>query len=81
MKIDTNSVGNYSPYKVQNIHKTEINKGPDNIKLNTDVSKAERQFFTKLYPDETEVVQNYHFYNKEGGMKGVSLGSLLDRRG
>ena len=81
MKIDTNSVGNYSPYKVQNSSKTESSFQRDDIKINTDVSKAEKQFFTKLYPGETEVVQNYHFYNKEGGMKGVSLGSLLDRRG
>lgn len=80
MKISTNSFGNYNPIisnRRSNIHQTEPKKIDDVGK----VTKEEKQFFTKLYPNDTEQIENYHFYDKSGDKNGVSLGSLFDKRG
>lgn len=45
------------------------------------VSSEEKKFFSKLYPDSKNEISNYHFYSKSGQMQGVSIGSLIDRRG
>jgi hypothetical protein len=80
MKISTNSFGNYNP--VNNLQK----KNPANFQTrkeltNIKVTKEEKQFFTKLYPEDKENIDSYHFYNKQGDKKGVSLGSIFDKRG
>jgi len=80
MKISTNSFGNYNPIiaqKQSSINPAEPKKTENAVK----VTNEEKNFFTKLYPDEKEQIDNYHFYNKEGDKNGVSLGSLFDRRG
>lgn len=80
MNISTNSFGNYKPIiakKNNPIPQVELTKKIDT----TNISKEEKNFFTKLYPNEEEQITNYHFYNKEGDKNGVSLGSLFDRRG
>jgi hypothetical protein len=79
MKISTNSIGNYKPIIAQknnNVQQVEPKKS-EAIKI----SNEEKNFFTKLYPEEKDQIANYHFYNKEGDKNGVSLGSLFDRRG
>ena len=80
MKISTNSFGNYKPIVAQknnNVLNIESKKAEEVLKI----SNEEKKFFTKLYPEEKDQVDNYHFYNKEGDKNGVSLGSLFDRRG
>jgi len=80
MKISTNSIGNYNPVRSQKtnvINKIETEKIKEVVK----VSSEEKNFFTKLYPNEEEQISNYHFYNKDGNKKGVSLGSIFDKRG
>lgn len=81
MEISTNSIGNYKPLitgKQNNIQKTlELDK----VKKELNVTTEEKQFFGNLYPEEKEKISNYHFYSKDGGMKGVSVGSLFDKRG
>ena len=80
MKISTNSIGNYNPIRTNqnaNINKVEIKKDEDSLK----VTNEEKKFFTELYPENKEQIDGYHFYNKEGDKKGVSLGSLFDKRG
>jgi hypothetical protein len=80
MKISTNSIGNYNPIRTNqnaNINKVEIKKNEDSLK----VTNEEKNFFTELYPENKEQIDGYHFYNKEGDKKGVSLGSLFDKRG
>jgi len=80
MKISTNSIGNYKPITTQqnkNIVKTE----PKNTVTNVNVTNEEKRFFTKLYPEEKENINSYHFYNKEGDKNSVLIGSLFDKRG
>ena len=80
MKVSTNSIGNYKPIIAQKSNTTaniQAKKSVEALKVSTE----EKKFFTKLYPDEKDQINDYHFYNKEGDKSGVSLGSLFDRRG
>lgn len=80
MKISTNSIGNYNPI----IANKNSNVLPIDSKKKVEVAnvtKEEKQFFTKLYPNDTDQIENYHFYNKAGNKNGVSIGSLFDKRG
>ena len=80
MKISTNSFGNYNPIRANqtvNINKVEPQKNNDSLK----VTSEEKKFFTNMYPENKEQIDGYHFYNKDGDKKGVSLGSLFDKRG
>ena len=80
MKISTNSFGNYNPIITQK--QSSINNAqPPKVENELKITNEEKKFFTKLYPDETEQINNYHFYNKDGDKNGVSLGSLFDKRG
>jgi len=79
MKISTNSFGNYKPI----IPKKTINPSAEtkNTKDIINVTNEEKTFFTKLYPDQKEQIDQYHFYSKEGNKNGVAIGSLFDKRG
>jgi hypothetical protein len=85
MKISTNTIGNYSPTFIQKNNpavaqsealQTETPKTDKAI-----LSSKEKQFFAKMYPDKTNEIMDYHFYQKSGKMSGVSLGTIIDRRG
>ncbi|MBL1212521.1 MAG: hypothetical protein HND52_04070 [Ignavibacteriae bacterium] len=81
MKISTNPIGNYVPSYTNNqavkpkpapeVQKTEM----------AALSKNEKEFFIKKYPENKADVADYHFYKKGGTMSGVSVGNLFDRRG
>lgn len=77
MKINTNSFGNYS--------KTFVDKTlakPAVEKTNTPaISDTEKKFFAEMYPAKKNEINNYEFYNPKGKTTGISLGSLIDRRG
>jgi hypothetical protein len=79
MRIGTNPVGNYSPvYK-----RTDIQKATKAMatKEETAITKNEKAFFSKLYPQNSEQIMDHHFYMKDGNMSGVMVGSLFDRKG
>ena len=81
MKISTNPIGNYAPSYINKQaakpkHAAEIQKTEM-----TALSKNEKDFFIKKYPENKADVANYHFYKKGGTMSGVSVGNLFDRRG
>ncbi len=81
MKIGTNSVGNYTPkIHVNNTVKTAETKPKVETEKNL-INKQEKKFFAEMYPDNKKEIMKYHFYQKTGNMSGVSVGSLLDRRG
>lgn len=81
MKIITNNIGNYGPRQISEVNHikrtTELEQDTKAEKVSTD----EKKFFMELYPQNKTEITNYHFYQKTGKMSGVSLGSLLDRRG
>ena len=80
MKISTNSIGNYNPI-ITNKKSNALVIDPKKKVEVANVTKEEKQFFTKLYPNDTDQIENYHFYNKAGDKNGVSVGSLFDKRG
>ena len=81
MKITTNSIGNYSPRILKNNEAASLQKEQAVTEQKSIIDKNEKKFFAEMYPNNKKEVMNYHFYQKSGAMSGVSVGSLLDRRG
>ncbi len=81
MKISTNSIGNYKPVLSKKIKPANNKADTEKVKLNTKISKNEKTFFKKLYPELKQEINNYRFYNKNGIRNVTSLGSLFDKRG
>jgi len=89
MKIDMNPVGNYSPINVRNVkNQTKINETVPRESTNKTaqvkqaaLSPEEKTFFANLYPKNKSEIVDYHFYEKNGKLSGVKVGSLIDRRG
>ncbi|MGE5314481.1 MAG: hypothetical protein ACM3Q4_07290 [Acidobacteriota bacterium] len=44
------------------------------------ITKEEKQFFAKLYPDDTQKITSYSTYTKNGVAKEHSIGSLIDKK-
>lgn len=83
MEINTNSIGNYSPYNstVSMVRQTEniaVTKEANNTNV---ISKEEETFFAEMYPENKSEIIDYHYYKSSGQMSGVTVGSLFDRRG
>ncbi len=85
MRINTNSIGNYFTQQTrslsnvarsESIKKTEVTKT-----LSQPISVKEKQMFAKMYPEKKSEIMDYHYYQRNGKMSGVTVGSLLDRRG
>lgn len=78
MKIDSiyNQIFFYSLSK-NTIQKSVEN---NNIKSQDVISKEEKMFFANMFPDKSSEVMNYNFYNRNGKINNIQLGSLLDRR-
>jgi len=86
MRIESNSIGNYSPKYISNVKANNFAKeignakeiaNPETEKINED----EKNFFINLYPENKSEIVDYHFYAKSGKMSGVTIGSKFDRRG
>jgi len=81
MKINQNIFGNY------NIHRTAATNRPKKLEnaqlqFSTDpINVDEKRFFTKMYPQKKEEIESHKFYQRNGKMTGVSVGSLFDMRG
>jgi len=81
MKITNNVAGNYNPYAIKNTQPKEV-VAKQSISVATEsISKEEKSFFAGLYPEKKSEIIDYHFYQRSGEMKGVSIGSMFDRRG
>lgn len=89
MKIDTNMIGNYSPHINRSVNadvKVREARADENLKpLQTEkvnnLSKAEKDFFVNMYPENKSEIKDYHFYKRNGEKSGVQIGSLFDQRG
>lgn len=85
MKITTNNIGNYTPAIIQKNNQNLPN--PEQTQANSakqetaPLTSKEKQFFAKMYPEKQSEIMDYHFYQKTGKMSGVSLGTIIDRRG
>ena len=81
MKISTNPIGNYAPnYIHRTAEKPQQIKQPQKIE-SAALTKSEKDFFIKKYPENKADITDYHFYKKGGKMSGISVGNLFDRRG
>ncbi|MFA4924066.1 MAG: hypothetical protein WC557_07735 [Ignavibacteriaceae bacterium] len=49
--------------------------------FNPELTTVEKEFFAALYPQEQSQIMDYHFYQKNGQMSGVKIGSMFDKRG
>lgn len=77
MKINTNSFGNYNASYIDRTQsRTNIEKPQ-----NAPITNSEKNFFAKLYPEKKSEIINYEFYNPKGKAAGITVGSLIDRRG
>lgn len=85
MKIDTNAIGNYTPAYIQKnnpvVPKKEVAQAESAKNTQSVLTSKEKQFFAKMYPEKQSEIMDYHFYQKSGKMSGVSLGTIIDRRG
>jgi hypothetical protein len=85
MKIATNTIGNYTPSYVQKnnpaVPKQETAQTDSTKSSQSVLTSKEKQFFANMYPDKQSEIMDYHFYQKSGKMSGVSLGTIIDRRG
>jgi len=85
MRVTTNSIGNYFPQQtrsIANVNRTEnIEKLKTQNSIEQPISNKEKEMFVKMYPEQKAEIMEYHYYQKNGKMSGVTLGSLLDRRG
>jgi len=89
MKISANAIGNYSPvYARKPVHEqkpaensTPVSFRPQVTNGNAELTTVEKEFFAALYPQEKTEIMDYHFYQKNGQMSGVKIGSMFDKRG
>ena len=89
MKISTNTIGNYSPHINNNSVKQAKLTSKTNVAESKTVEKPksgaltsdEKNFFMKVYPQNKSEIIDYHFYQKNGKMSGIKIGSLFNRRG
>lgn len=82
MKINATAAGNYNPFQIKNVApKPKIDFVKELKETDPVINGDEKNFFTKLYPDNKNEIIDYHFYQKSGKMSGVALGTNLDRRG
>jgi len=85
MTVNTNSIGNYlarQPRNISNVARKENIQKTDQTNSNEQlISNKEKEMFVKMYPQQKTEIMQYHYYQKNGVMSGVSVGSLIDRRG
>lgn len=89
MKISANAIGNYSPvYKTKPVQEQKpaenvaVARFRPQVTNNTaELTTVEKEFFAALYPQEKSQIMDYHFYQKNGQMSGVKIGSMFDKRG
>lgn len=77
MKITTDSVGNYGPAYVGNTASSSAAKKT----TAPEITLEEKKFFANMYPARQNEIMDYEFYNSKGRVAGVTVGSLIDRRG
>jgi hypothetical protein len=95
MGLGINAIGNYGLYsnrikatngvaqtrKTQNVQGVQKTTSNNEVRTDNVISEKEKEFFVNLYPNDKETVMSYHFYQRNGEMSGVAVGSIINRRG
>lgn len=77
MKIETNSYLQYSN-NIQDLN--NINKINSSVNTNK-ITDEEKKFFAEMYPEKKNEIINYQFYQKNGKVLSVAIGSTFDKKG
>lgn len=80
MKVGMNTIGNYSPFQMNGINRTEKPVKAESVETDS-FTKAEKNFFANKYPGNRQEIMDHHFYGKSGQMSGIAVGTLINRRG
>ncbi len=92
MGIGINAIGNYGMYssrvnptrkvtqtiKTQQTSQVSKTQSSDSASV---ITEKEKEFFVNRYPSQKEMIMNYHFYQRNGEVSGVAVGSIINRRG
>lgn len=77
MKIETNSYLQYSN-NIQDLK--NINKIDSSVNTNK-ITDEEKNFFAEMYPEKKNEIINYQFYQRNGKVLSVAIGSTFDKKG
>lgn len=77
MKIETNSYLQYSN-NIQDLK--NINKINSSVNTNK-ITDEEKKFFAEMYPEKKNEIINYQFYQRNGKVLSVAIGSTFDKKG
>jgi len=77
MKIETNSYLQYSN-NIQDLK--NINKINSSVNTNK-ITDEEKNFFAEMYPEKKNEIINYQFYQRNGKVLSVAIGSTFDKKG
>ncbi len=88
MQVNMNSIGNYFTQQTRSISKVARSVRSESVQKSEimkatkqPISTKEKEMFAKMYPKQKSEIMEYHYYQKNGVMSGVAVGSLVDRRG
>jgi len=80
MAVGMNSIGNYSAYGLNAARQNKTVLAKTSESKSENINSDEKEFFAKMYPaKQTEIMEYY--YEKNGKMNGIALGTNIDRRG
>ncbi len=96
MKIDTNSYLQFAlrsqtplesadsdenvPYSNNIQDLQNINKTSSSVNTNK-ITDEEKKFFADMYPEKKNEIINYQFYQRDGKVSSVAIGSTFDKKG
>jgi hypothetical protein len=79
MKVENN----FNPLIMNSVSQSNRIQRSYEVKTNNSqeiLNKEEKQFFANMFPEKKSEVMNYNFYNRNGKVNNLQIGSLLDRR-
>ncbi|GAB6281322.1 MAG: hypothetical protein STSR0008_00610 [Ignavibacterium sp.] len=77
MKVETNSYLQYSN-NIQDLK--NIDKINSSVSTNK-ITDEEKKFFAEMYPEKKNEIINYKFYQRNGKVLSVAIGSTFDKKG
>ncbi len=80
MGISTNSIGNYVSFNYNNVNNTNAVKSTENVR-SEGITADEKNYFASKYPQNRQEIMDYHFYGNTGKMSGITVGTIINRRG
>jgi hypothetical protein len=85
-KINNGDYNNNSIQTLKNKHsadvETSIKDNNTNLQKNNTVTKKERDFFKNMFPDNSEQIENYVLFTRNGKLRSGNLpkGVLIDEK-